>query len=107
MTAIFRWGSIYLGNDMSAQLIVVTENGVDQALAGKGLNQYEVIDAETDEQIKAEISIRLSVLKANRKRGHVLVKWHNKLFICESKGNGTGYYRTEVDYHPLAEKFDV
>ena len=90
---------------MVAQIITVNQNGVDQARSGKGLNHWRKIDVEHEHQIKEHIQGVMREFRTLRLKGHVVVKWHDKMFVCEPKG--TTYSRVQVEYHPLAIEFDI
>ena len=82
---------------MEAQLIVVFQNGYAEARDRKLRDRFEVIAVNKIEDIKTVIWQQLQRLGRN---GHVLVRWHKKLFVCEMKQDEKNYIRMEVQYHP-------
>lgn len=89
---------------MEAQLLVVYQNGVEEArdLNRRGIT--ERIDVEKSEDIKGLVWKHLLQVKRN---GHVLVKWKDNLYICEMKQDLKSYFRTEIPYHPLKRQFSI
>lgn len=82
---------------MEAQLVVVFQNGYAEARERKLRNRVEVIDIAKSSDIKSNIWTQLQ--RCGR-AGHVLVSWHDKLFVCEMKQDLKGYTRMSVTYHP-------
>ena len=93
----------------TGQLIVYRLNGLHNAIQGIDRNIYALrsISVETTQEFKQVIEDALDEVPAGK--GYALVKWSNKLFICEKDTNNpkVGYIRTEINYHPLMNVFDI
>lgn len=89
---------------MDAQLIVIFQNGFAEARDPRLRDRFELISVEKASDIKAKV---LENLKRVGRKGSVLVKWKNQLYLCELKQNGSQYTRVEIDYHPYANKFEL
>lgn len=89
---------------MEAQLLVVYQNGVEEArnLNRRGIT--ERIDVEKTEDIKGLVWKHLCQVKRN---GAVLVKWQDELYLCEMKQNLQGYNRMKIEYHPYQKQFTI
>jgi len=68
-------------------------------------NRFEIVDVDDVQKVKDTVRFCLSKIAA----GHVLVKWDNKLFVCErdNVNPDKDYIRHEVSYHPLMNKFTL
>lgn len=87
---------------LAAQAFVVIERKFDTA-QNEGVVTYPLIDIPKEEDIKAIIETNLP-----QRGGHVLVKWNNKLFVCEPcKSSKMLYTKTQVGYHPLQDHFTI
>ena len=89
---------------MDAQIIVVFQNGYAEARDPKLRNRFELLNIPDKKEIKKVIWHNL--LRVGR-AGHVVVKWADKLFVCEMKEDKKGYTRTEVEYHPYGDQFEI
>jgi hypothetical protein len=93
----------------ASQLIVYKLNGIHNAKQGIDRNLYTLknVNVETTQEFKQTIEDSLDEIPAGK--GYVLVKWSNKLFICEKDANNpnVGYVRTATKYHPLMHLFTI
>lgn len=85
---------------MSADLLLVYENGYAEAREPSLRDRFEVERDVAEDMIKSRIEALLD--KANTRRGHVLVKWHDKMYVCEKRLSGRGYTKQTISYHPCA-----
>ena len=84
------------------QIITIITNSYAQARNSALRNRFEVIAVDKSENLKKEIWQQL--LRVGR-GGGVLVKWQDKLYLCEMKQDLKGYTRTEIEYHPYMNQF--
>lgn len=90
---------------MEAQLIVVWQNGYEQAHNPHSPIIPSVINIDQVSEIKNKIAFLLKNVVG--RNGHVLVKWNGKMYVCEMKQNLKDYSRIEVEYHPHQSKFSI
>jgi hypothetical protein len=82
-------------------ILIIKQNGVGASRGPHTVRQWSKSTVTSEIDIKP--AIQTGIRSLGNERGHILVKWADKLFICENNGKG-GYTRTEVPYHPLADK---
>jgi hypothetical protein len=82
---------------MIAQLLRVELNGPHNAYGGDR-NKFHLMGIEDEKEIPKEIDLQLNL------GSYVLVKYKDKVFLCERKEGG-GYTRLEITYHPYLDKF--
>jgi hypothetical protein len=94
---------------IKGKLIVYRYNGLIQSREGAERNIYNLkeISAATPDGFKNQIRDSLDEVPPGK--GYVLVKWSDRLFMCEQDINNpdVDYIRHEITYHPLAGVFDV
>ena len=88
---------------MSTNMIPVKFNTNHNVLVNILEKNNEVINIENNDDIKLKIEQLLFVEKFN----NVLIKFNDKLFVCEP-GSKTkkSYNRRKVEYHPLMDKLN-
>ncbi len=88
-------------NNNSANLLLVYLNGYAAARDLSLRDRTEILKDVSEAYIKPTI---LSLLqKVNGRQGYVLVRWHDKRFVCEPHRK-KGYVRVDVQHHPLESK---
>lgn len=88
-----------------AQLIIYKYNNRSNAWGG-GRDGFQKQDIHNPKDIKGDIQ---SALNSILHGGYVLVKYANRMFLCE-KNNvdlDRDYIRHEIKYHPLDRYFTV
>jgi len=88
---------------MSTNMIPVKFNTNHNVLVNILEKNNEVINIENDDDIKLKIEQLLFVEKFN----NVLIKFNDKLFVCEPISMiKKSYNRRKVEYHPLMDKLN-
>lgn len=87
---------------MVAKLIVIPHNGYYEAHDPSIRDRYETLSVPNDDDIKMVI---WEHLQKTGRDGCVLVKYNNRMFLCEMKQNRKGYTKAEIKYHPYQDKF--
>ena len=91
------------------QIIVYKFNNLTNAKESFPRNVYSLRDVsvKTGEEFRRIISFALDEFAP--KDGYILVKWNNKMFICEKDTNNPDkdYVRHELTYHPLESMFTI
>ena len=66
-------------------------------------------DVDVSDTVAFRTAIEDSLDQVPPGRGYALVKWSNRLFICEKDSNDPdlNYVRHEITYHPMAEHFTI
>jgi hypothetical protein len=88
-----------------AQLLTVFYNTRQNASNGHR-NRFVKVDIEDMDQIKTAIIEQFNGPLA-KVRGHVLVKFDGKMYLCErdTVNPKNIYTRHEISYHPLMDQF--
>jgi len=89
---------------MEAQILIVFQNGHDEAVLPNTRNRSTKLDVEKAADLKNLIWTQLKTIGRN---GHILVRWQGKTYLCEMKQDKTGYTRTEIEYHPHMNRFTI
>ena len=88
-----------------AQLIVICENGYEEAHAAKPRNRFfKLLDITNPDEIKSTIWRNLQMLG---RKGGVLVKYNGKMYLCEMQADQKNYTRISIDYHPYMKHFTI
>ncbi len=92
---------------MQGQLIVYHFNGLHNAKEGVERNQFTLLNVPDTVDFRTFIEDTLDTVPPGK--GYVLVKWKDRMFICEKDLNNhnLNYVRHEVRYHPLANQFTI
>lgn len=94
---------------ITGQLIVYRYNNLINAKPDVDRNLYVLkdINAATKEGFQQIVEDSLDEVPMGA--GYVLVKWNNRLFLCEKDTNNPGhpYVKHEVSYHPLSKVFTI
>jgi hypothetical protein len=89
-----------------AEMLLYTYNDLKNSTGNSDRNLYTIRSIAGDKnQIQEEIAISLDETPPGT--GYTLVKWNNKLYICEKdiQNPDIPYIKREIKYHPLMTKF--
>ncbi len=94
---------------IKGQILVYHFNGLHNAKEGVPRNHFTLTDVDVSDKLGFRTAIEDALDQVPPGRGYALVKWDNRIFICEKDSNNPSlnYVRHEVLYHPLAEKFTI
>lgn len=79
----------------------VWHNDYSNVSEGSPRNVVESLHVLEESQLKDVIGKELAHMKH---QGHLLVRWNDRLFVCELSADGKTYQRREVKYHPAMHK---
>lgn len=93
---------------IKGQIMVYRYNGLDNAKPNVDRDIYHLKNIEVDSKQEFQQSIEMALDEVAPGKGYVLVKWNDRLFMCEKDPNNPNldYVRHELTYHPLLKKFN-
>jgi len=92
---------------IKGQIIVYHYNGLYNNSKGFTRNNFTIKDIELKTKEEFPVAIADSLDEVPPGQGYALVKWNNRMFICEKDLNNptVDYIRHEISYHPLMNNF--
>lgn len=92
---------------ITGQILVYHYNGLHNAKpdAKRDIHSLRNVSVENNEGFRKSIEDALDGVPPGR--GYALVKWSDRMFICEKDSNNPelNYVRHEISYHPLMNLF--
>ena len=94
-------------NKPVGQILLYRYNGLYNSKPGVDRNLYSIKTVLDKTQFRTVIEDSLDEVPPGK--GYALVKWGNKMFVCEKDINNPtlNYVRHEVGWHPLANVFTI
>lgn len=94
---------------IEGQILIYRYNGLHNAKEGVDRNSFTITNVEGTDKDCFRMAIEDALDSVPSGKGYVLIKWKNRLFICEKDLNNpeVSYVRHEIAYHPLQDKFTI
>jgi hypothetical protein len=81
------------------QILTIHYNGHHNAYGGER-DKFKLTTVEDESKIREEIQSQLV-----NQNSYVLVKYKDKMYMCEWLSDNGKYSRKQIDYHPYFNKF--